>query len=214
MKKDLSDIMDKQDLRKRLLKKTRELVDETLSEKEVHIIRAIGLVDDLEEVNNLMKENFDEWAKRSPDARAQKMIDTLKKNQNAVEEERSELIEFIEEDMTSELPSFTTIAGPVIGARLLAEAGSKRKLAFAPSSTMQVLGAEKALFNHIKKKTPSPKHGHIFNHPLLQKLPKTKRGKAARILAGKLSIAARMDFFGKRGNDSLLKEVQEKINKL
>jgi nucleolar protein 56 len=214
LKKGLSDTMDKQDLRKRLLKKTRDQIDENLSEKEVHIIRAIGLVDDLEEVTNLLKENFDEWTKRSPDERAQKMIDTLKKNQGAIEEERIELIEFIEEDMTSELPSFTHIAGVVIGARLLAEAGSKKKLAFAPSSTMQVLGAEKALFNHIKKKTAPPKHGHIFNHPLLQKLPKTKRGKAARILAGKLSIAARIDYFGKEKDESLLKEVEVKINKL
>jgi len=206
--------MDKTELRRRLLKKTSQQIDENLSEKEVHIIRAIGLVDDLEEINNLLKENLEEWGKRSPDAKAKKMIGALEKNQKAIEDERTELIDFIEEDMTKELPSFTFLAGPVIGARLLAEAGSKKRLAFAPSSTMQVLGAEKALFNHIKKKTSCPKHGHIFNHPLLQKLPKTKRGKAARILAGKLSIAARMDYFGKEKDESLLKEVETKINKL
>ena len=206
--------MDKSELRKRMLKKAKQQIEENLSEKEVHVIRAIRLVDDLEEINNLLKENLGEWEKRSPDDAAKKMIETLRTNETALENERTELISFIENDMNTELPSFTSIAGPVIGARLLAEAGSKKRLAFAPSSTMQVWGAEKALFNHIKRKTDSPKHGHIFNHPLLQKLPKTKRGKAARILAGKLSIAARMDYFGKALDSSLLKEVEKKINKL
>jgi len=206
--------MDKQDLRTRLLKKTKQQIDENLSLKEVQIIRAIRLIDDLEEINNLLKENLEEWGKRSPEEKANKMISTLSTNQNAIEEERKELNIFITEEMSSELPTFTLIAGSIIGARLLAEAGSKRKLAFCPSSTMQVLGAEKALFNHIKKKTSCPKHGHIFNHPFLQKLPKTKRGKAARILAGKLSIAARMDYFGKALDKELLKEVETKIKKL
>jgi len=206
--------MDKNELRRRLLKKTKEQIEENLSEKEIHIIRAVRLIDDLEEINNLMKENLDEWSKRSPEEKAKKMIDTLKINLGAIEEERKELTLFISEELSAELPAFTHMAGPIIGARLLAEAGSKRKLAFCPSSTMQVLGAEKALFSHIKKKTDCPKHGHIFNHPLLQRLPKTKRGKAARILAGKLSIAARMDYFGKVPETDLLAEVEKKIKKL
>ena len=205
--------MDKKELRRRLLKKTRETIEENLSGREVHIIRAVKLIDDLEEISNLMKENLSEWEKRSPDKNAENMILTLKNNLDSIENERKELLEFITTEISSELPSFTLIATPLIGARLLASAGSKKKLAFCPSSTMQVLGAEKALFNHIKRKASCPKHGHIFNHPLLQKLPKPKRGKAARILAGKLSIAARMDYFGKEKTD-LLKEVETKINKL
>ena len=206
--------MDKKELQRRLLKKTRQQIDENLSGKEVQIIRAVRLIDDLEEINNLMKENLDEWSKRSPEEKSQNMLDTLKTNLGAIEEERKELTIFIAEELSGELPAFTLMAGPIIGARLLAEAGNKRKLAFCPSSTMQVLGAEKALFSHIKKKTQCPKHGHIFNHPLLQRLPKTKRGKAARILAGKLSIAARMDYFGKVPETDLLAEVEKKIKKL
>ena len=205
--------MDKKELRRRLLKKSRDTIEENLSGKEIHIIRAIRAVDDLEEINNLMKKNLEEWKKRSPDDNAKQMITRLEQNQKAIEDERLELIEFIQKEISSELPSFTILASPVIGARLLASAGSKKKLAFCPSSTMQVLGAEKALFNHIKRKAKPPKHGHIFNHPLLQKLPKVKRGKAARILAGKLSIAARMDYFGKELTD-LTGEVDEKIKKL
>jgi len=206
--------MDKENLRKRLLKKTKQQIDENLSLKEVQIIRAIRLVDDLEEINNLLKENVSEWGKRAPEEKEQKLISTLSTNQSSIEEEKKELTAFITEELSSEMPTFTLIATPLIGARLLAEAGSKRKLAFCPSSTMQVLGAEKALFNHIKKKTSCPKHGHIFNHPFLQRLPKPKRGKAARILAGKLSIAARMDYFGKALDKELLKEVETKIKKL
>jgi nucleolar protein 56 len=123
--------------------------------------------------------------------------------------------------MKEQLPNFSEIAGTLLGAKLLAEAGSKRKLAFMPSSTMQVLGAEKALFNHLKKKTSCPKHGVIFNHPLIQKIPKNKRGKVARILAGKLSLAAKIDYFGKEKTDlkkedetNFAEETKNRIGKL
>lgn len=60
----LSDFMDRKDLRKRLLKRTREQIDEALSEKEIHIIKTIKLIDDLDEINNLLKENISDWEKK------------------------------------------------------------------------------------------------------------------------------------------------------
>ncbi len=207
-------MVDKKELRKRLLKKTKQQIEENLSETEVHIIKSIRVSDDLDEIINLMNENAQDWIKRGPTGEAQKQLHKLQANIENINKEKIELSEFIEANMTKELPNFTVLAGAIIGARLLAEAGSKRRLAFCPSSTMQVLGAEKALFNHLKRKADCPKHGHIFNHPLLQKLPKTKRGKAARILAGKLSIAAKMDYFETKSKIDLVKETQAKINKL
>jgi nucleolar protein 56 len=208
------DLNKKNALRNKLIKKTRAEIEEGLAGKEVHIIKAIRLVDALDEINNTLNENILEWEKRNPYEKALSMITVLKQNQKSVEVEREELVEFIKEEMNDELENFSQIATPVLGARLLASAGSKKRLAFMPSSTMQLLGAEKALFNHLKKKADSPKHGHLFNHPLLQKLPKNKRGKAARIIAGKLSIAAKVDYFGTKSKLNLLKEVEEKINKL
>jgi hypothetical protein len=84
-----------------------------------------------------------------------------------------------------------------------------------PSSTIQLLGAEKALFAHMRHKAKSPKHGHIFNHPLMQKLPRSKRGRAARIIAGKLSIALKIDYFnGKEDAQKMLEELNSEIAKI
>jgi nucleolar protein 56 len=69
------------------------------------------------------------------------------------------------------------------------------RLARLPSGTVQILGAEKAFFNHLKTGAPSPKHGHIFMHPWISRSPRWVRGKIARMLAGKISIAAKIDAF-------------------
>jgi nucleolar protein 56 len=83
----------------------------------------------------------------------------------------------------------------VLGARLIARAGSLEKLATMPASSIQVMGAGEALFKHLKAGTPSPKHGLIFKHPLISGAPKKARGRIARMLAGKAAIAARVDYF-------------------
>ena len=109
------------------------------------------------------------------------------------------------------LPNFHYIAGPLIGAKLLEHAGSVKKLVEMPSSTIQLLGAEKALFRHITKGTKSPKHGLIINHPIVQKAK--DKGKASRLLADKLSIAIRIDYFkGEFKADKLLEEIKKKLN--
>jgi len=202
-------------LRKQMLKKTREKIEEKFAGKEIHIIKAVNLLTDLESITNLMKENFSEWEKRSPTGEAQKEFVVLEKNVKTVEEEKKSLIEFIEKEMNEELPNFSAIATPIIGAKMLASAGSKKKLCFFPASTIQVLGAEKALFAHIRKGAKSPKHGHLFNHPLLQNLPRSKRGNAARIIAGKLAIALKQDYFkGENTSEETKKEISKKIEEL
>ena len=96
------------------------------------------------------------------------------------------------------------------GARLIALAGSFERLATLPASTIQILGAEKALFRHIKTGAKSPKHGVILQHPLV--LDAKAKGKAARQVADKISIAARIDFFkGEFRGDILIKELREKL---
>jgi nucleolar protein 56 len=201
-------------LRKRLLEKTRQKIEEKFSGKEIHIIKAISLFDDLESAQNLLGESLREWKSKNPEGKSAEVVSELEKNVTQLKEERNSLLKFIESEMNAELPNVSTVATPIIGAKLLSSAGSKRKLALMPSSTIQVLGAEKALFAHIKKKAKPPKHGHIFNHPLLQKLPKEKRGKAARILSGKIAIAAKEDYFSGKKDSTLLKDVEEKIGQL
>ena len=179
------------------MRKAQKKIEEKYAGKEVHIIKAINLLQDLDLSFNLLSEAQADWKRKSPEQSAEKEFNELGKNADALKEERKHLQEFIEKEMNLEMPNFTLLATPIIGAKMLSTAGSKKKLALIPGSTMQLLGAEKALFNHLKnkRKTKPPKHGHLFNHPLIQSLQREKRGKAARTLAGKLCIAARRDFF-------------------
>lgn len=90
-------------------------------------------------------------------------------------------------------PNLSHIAGPELAAKLVAQAGGLSRIATFPSSTIQVLGAEKALFKHLKSGSRPPKHGLIFQHPLVGKSPRKVRGKIARCLAAKLTIASKAD---------------------
>ncbi len=135
--------------------------------------------------------------------------------------EMYKLIEKIEktlEKMVEEImPNTSYLIGPKLTAKLLSESGSLEKLALMPSSTIQVIGAEKALFMHLLGRGKSPKHGVIFLSPYIQKAPKRHRGRIARVLSLKISKAVKMDYFS-RGKqfigDQLKKEMDEFISKI
>lgn len=117
------------------------------------------------------------------------------------------------EEYTNELakevcPNLDHIVGGKLSGKLISLAGSLRKLSIMPASTIQVLGAEKALFKHLKNKKgiAPPKHGVIFQYPAISQSPKKVRGKIARALAAKLSIAAKADSETKRFIAPLLKQ--------
>ncbi|XRO74833.1 hypothetical protein ACO3TA_05435 [Methanocaldococcus sp. 28A] len=124
-------------------------------------------------------------------------------------EKRKELYNYLEKLMNEEAPNITKLAGVSLGAKLIDLAGGLEKLSKKPASTIQVLGAEKALFAHLRTGAEPPKHGIIYNHPLIQGSPHWQRGKIARALACKLAIAARADYAG----DYIADELLEKLNK-
>lgn len=107
------------------------------------------------------------------------------------------LTEYIGSAAREAIPNMSAVAGPVIACRLLNLAGGLEKMAKMPSSTIQLLGAEKALFRHLKDKTKAPKYGALFAHPYIQQASRERRGKVARLISAKLSLAARTDFFSK-----------------
>ncbi|MFW5902703.1 MAG: NOP5/NOP56 family protein, partial [archaeon] len=129
--------------------------------------------------------------------------------------ERKKLEEHLEKIMNEIAPNLTAILGSTIGARILSEAGSLKKLAMMPSSTVQVLGAEKALFAHLRKNVNPPKHGIIFQYPNIKGSPLNKRGKISRKVAAKASIASRIDYFdGEYKGEELKKELEEDIEEI
>ncbi|MEA2038124.1 MAG: hypothetical protein U9O94_11555 [Nanoarchaeota archaeon] len=119
---------------------------------------------------------------------------------------------YLEELMKKVAPNLLAIAGAKIGARLIEQAGSLKSLMLFPASTIQLLGAEKALFRHMKTKAKAPKYGFIREHPLISKNPRQLHGKIARTLADKLCLAIKVDYFkGEFIGDKLLKEVEAKF---
>jgi nucleolar protein 56 len=125
---------------------------------------------------------------------------------------RENLQEYIEKTMTEVAPNMSTLVEPLIAARLLSHAGSLKELARKPSSTVQVYGAEKALFRSLKTGAKPPKHGVIYQVPEIHTAPYWQRGNISRALAGKLSIAARVDAYSKRNIGAKLRaEFEEKI---
>jgi nucleolar protein 56 len=129
-------------------------------------------------------------------------------------ERRKELQDYLENLMEESAPNLTKIAGASLGARLISLAGGLEKLAKFPASTVQVLGAEKALFAHLREGAEPPKHGVIYQHPFIQSSPKYLRGKIARPLACKISIAARADVFGNYIGDTLLEQMEKKVEEI
>ncbi len=113
----------------------------------------------------------------------------------AVYAERTVLQEFVEETARENARNISTLIEPLLAARLISLAGGMEKLAKMPASTIQVIGAEKALFKHLRMGTQPPKHGLIFQSPLINGAPLHQRGKIARALATKLSIASKADWF-------------------
>lgn len=122
-----------------------------------------------------------------------KMIQDFASRVKELKEMRDRLADYIREQMEKIAPNVAAVAGPLLGARLISKAGGLKKLAMLPASTIQVLGAEKALFKHLAKGTPPPKHGILFQHPLVRNAKRWQRGKIARAIAAKLAIAARED---------------------
>lgn len=161
-------------------------------------------------------ENTADVAKKSmgADMEEQDMaeIQALSKNVLELYELRKDMENFVNKTMEEVAPNTRAVAGALLGARLIAIAGSLQNLAMKPASTIQVLGAEKALFRSLKTGARPPKHGLIFQHALLHDAKRWQRGKIARVLAGKVAIAARIDAFGGRyGGDTLKADIDKRL---
>lgn len=124
---------------------------------------------------------------------------------------RQDMTDYTESVLKEVAPNMLDLAGVSLATKLIAKAGGLDRLARMPSSTIQLIGAEKALFRFLHGKGKSPRHGIIFSHPLIQGARDHHRGKLARLVASKLSIAAKLDYYSKEyKGDRLKKEMMEK----
>jgi len=123
---------------------------------------------------------------------------------------RGSIERYLDDLMKEVAPNVRELVGSTLGARLIAAAGGLENMSKKSSGTIQVLGAEKALFRSLKTGTRPPKHGLIFQHKNVHQSPRWQRGKIARALAGKLAIAARLDSYGGEYRGGKLREELDK----
>ena len=129
----------------------------------------------------------------------------------ALSEYRGQLFEYLKNRMAAVAPNLTILVGELVGARLIAHAGSLVNLAKQPASTVQILGAEKALFRALKTKHETPKYGLIYHASLIgQSQPKYK-GKISRVLAAKCALAIRVDALGDTSDATVGIEARQKV---
>jgi nucleolar protein 56 len=122
---------------------------------------------------------------------------------------------YLEENVSREAPNLSTLVSENLAARLISLAGGLERLSRLPASTVQLLGAEKAMFRHLKGKKRPPKHGIIFQHPAVHRAPYWQRGNISRALAAKISIAAKVDNWkGEYIGDRLLSQFEARVEEI
>ncbi len=203
-------------LRELAIKNEERRMKEILRSEDMFIISLIRAYDDALKCVNLLSERlYDikslgyEDEESPPVAWLEDRIESLKKLRKELEGE-------LEEKMLAVAPNLTRVAGHMIGARLIERAGGLKRLAMLPSSKIQVIGAERALYRALSrgKRGKPPKHGIIYQHPLVRTLGRRVRGKMARYLAGKISLAVRLDYFSGRIDDELEMGLKKRFHDL
>ncbi|XP_074576938.1 nucleolar protein 56-like isoform X1 [Curcuma longa] len=126
-------------------------------------------------------------------------------------EYRKKLYEYLVTKMNDIAPNLASLIGEVVGARLISHAGSLSNLAKCPSSTLQILGAEKALFRALKTKGNTPKYGLIFHSSFIGRATAKNKGRIARYLANKCSIASRIDCFSEVNTSVFGQQLREQV---
>ncbi len=187
-------------------------IENELQSEDLQIIQMVETLNDLIQTANLFSERLSAWSLLTAENQKQKPLEDLAA---IVHQEIKRLEQHIEDDMYRIAPNMTKIIGPLIGARLISKAKGLQNLACFPASTIQILGAEKALFRHKKEGGRPPKHGVLFQHPLINTAPKEQRGKRARILANILTTAIKADVFTQRDiSQDLLKQLNKKLQEI
>lgn len=206
-------------------------VKEHYSGKDAELLQMVRTLDEMDTVINLLSERAADWYmvrhpafsrkyRRTP---AHILVRTMREKSRGalgrvageigqLADTRTALAKEVSARANDVLPNTSALIGGLVAARLMADAGGLLPLSRLPASAIQVLGARTALFSHLKTHTPSPKHGIIFQHRRVHNAPRETRGRVARVLAGKLAIAARIDYFRGVAVPEFLEQAQARID--
>ena len=206
-------------------------VREHYSGKDAELLQMVRTLDEMDTVINLLSERAADWYmvrhpsfsrkyRRTP---APVLLRTIREKSRGalgriageigqLAETRTALAKEVSARANDVMPNTSALIGGLVAARLMAHAGGLLPLSRLPASAIQVLGARTALFAHLKTHSPSPKHGIIFQHRRVHNAPRDIRGRVARVLAGKLAIAARLDYFRGVAVPEFLEQAQNRID--
>jgi len=201
-------------LRKTAIEVAEERVRKELGSDEMYVIALVKALEEVEEAINMVREKDEDIRLVKED-----LAEHFERALAEMERLRSQIEKEIDAVMQKIAPNLTEIAGAKIGAKLIEKFGSLKKLAFAPASKIQIAGAEKSLYKALSrmkrgKEARVPKHGIIFLHSFVRSLPKKKRGKMARFLATKISIAAKIDYFRGELEEELFSSLKRRYEEL
>ena len=129
----------------------------------------------------------------------------------SLSEYRQQLWEYLKNRMNAIAPNLSVMVGELVGARLIAHAGSLMNLAKQPASTVQILGAEKALFRALKAKHDTPKYGLIYHASLVGQAQPKHKGKISRVLAAKCALSIRVDALGDADGATIGMDARQKV---
>ena len=175
-----------------------------------NLVQVIEALDEAHTTFNLVSERYITWYSQltgSPRIKLEKLlakenlppqIQNLKVLIHSIQDLVLSLSNYLDLESPKIFPSLVKILGTQLAVRMVASAGDLSKLARMPSSTIQLLGAEKALFRHMSDGSPPPKHGFIYQHPIIKKSAPKDKGRNSRKLAAKVAIASKIDFYGEK----------------
>ncbi|KAL4451524.1 hypothetical protein ABPG75_007186 [Micractinium tetrahymenae] len=138
-------------------------------------------------------------------------IETFARRVISLAEYRQKLFNYLSDKMHAVAPNLSALIGELVGARLISHAGSLTNLAKYPASTVQILGAEKALFRALKTKGNTPKYGLIFHSSFIGRAKQRNKGRISRYLANKCSIASRIDCFLEANTDAFGQKLKDQV---
>ncbi len=190
---------------------------DTIGNNETYI-KLIALSENREDIMENFKDQFSEDIDYSSGADIEEddleMLKNFAESIYSLQKSRKELETYIDSKMESIAPNLRDLLGATLGAKLIAHIGSIKRLATYPASVIQIMGAEKAIFRHLKTGERPPKHGLIFQHPSVRGAKWWNRGKIARNLALKITLAVRKDVFSGEYDPSIAEDYLKKVEQI
>ena len=190
---------------------------DTIGNNETYI-KLIAESENREDIIENFKENFRDDIEESTGADITEadleMLKSFAESIYSLQKSRKELEVYIDSKMEEIAPNLRDLLGATLGAKLIAHIGSIKRLATYPASVIQIMGAEKAIFRHLKTGERPPKHGLIFQHPSVRGAKWWNRGKIARNLALKITLAVRKDVFSGEYDQSIAEDYLKKVEQI